>query len=279
MDIITDILPLIAMLGILGGVAGFLAGLLGVGGGIILVPGLYFIFTMLQPDMGFDTAHLMHVAVGTSLAVIVPTGISSALAHYRRDNVDFSLVINIGSGIVFGAIFALWIASSLDGQSMKLIFAIVILMLAVIMIANPARFRISENMPSQPLSSIAGFFIGWVSALVGIGGATLSVPYMSLHNVPMHRAIGSASVMGVIIAVPAAIGFILIGYEQVNLPPFSVGYVNVMAWGLIMAVSVVFAPIGARVAHRCKPWNLRIIFAVFMVMVALNMWRDILMVG
>ena len=277
MDLITEILPLIALLASLGAVAGFLAGLLGVGGGIILVPGLYAVFTFLQPNMGFDVTHLMHVSVGTSLAIIIPTGFSSALAHHKRGSVDFSMVKMIGGGIIVGVIFSTWVVQGLDAMSMKMIFASAILVMAIIMIANPARFQISTEEPKQPFSSLAGFVIGGLSTLIGIGGATLSVPYLSLHGVPMHRAVGSASALGLVIAVPAAVGFMIIGSEQNNLPPFSVGYVNFMAWIAIIPVSVSVAPLGVRVAHKISVKRLKVTFAIFMVVVVLNMWRKILL--
>lgn len=275
MDFIINFAPLIILLICLGCVAGFLAGLLGVGGGIVLVPGLYAVFNFLQPDMGFDESHLMHVSVGTSLAIIVPTGLSSALAHHKRGAVDFSLVKMMGCGVIIGVVLATWIVQGLDALSMKMIFASAILGLAVIMIINPSRLQIKKEDPKQPFCSIAGFIIGTISTLIGIGGATLSVPYLSLHGVSMHRAVGSASTIGLVIAVPAAIGFMAIGFSQDNLPPFSVGYVNLLAWAAIIPVSVSIAPVGVRVAHKTSVSRLKVIFAVFMMAVALNMWRKI----
>ncbi len=267
------------MLACLGGVAGFLAGLLGVGGGIVLVPGLYFVFHSLQSQMGFDPAYLMHISVGTSLAIIVPTGLSSALSHKRKGSVDFTLVRNIGIGVVFGVALATWIARGLDEAAMKMIFASAILVLAGIMMVNPSRFKLSGHEPKQPFTTIAGGIIGTLSTLIGIGGATLSVPYMSLHGVSMHRAVGTASALGLVIAIPAALGFAFIGWGLDNLPPFSIGYVNVLAWACIIPVSVSVAPIGASVAHRISVKRLKMIFAIFMVLVAFNMWRKILMGG
>ncbi len=275
MDIIADILPLIGMLICLGAVAGFMAGLLGIGGGIILVPGLYFAFSYLQPNMGFDAAHLMHISVGTSLAIIVPTGLSSALAHHRRGSVDFGLVLNIGIGIIGGVAVATWVVTGLNANAMKIIFASVILILSMVMIFNPVRFKISDEKLAQPFIGFAGFFIGLISALAGIGGATLSVPYMSLHGVSMRKSVGSASAIGVVIAVPAAIGFMFIGAQVDNLPPYSIGYINVMAWAFIVITSVIFAPLGARVAHKISVRKLKIVFAVFMMIVAFNIWHEI----
>lgn len=275
MYLILEFLPFIFLLICLGGMAGFLAGLLGVGGGIVLVPGLYAVFNFLQLDMGFDANHLMHVSVGTSLAIIVPTGLSSALAHHKRGSVDFNLVKVIGGGVLMGVVLATWIVQGLDALSMKIIFASAILALAVIMIANPSRLQINKADPKPPFSYIVGFIIGAISTLIGIGGATLSVPYLSFHGVSMHRAVGSASAIGLVIAVPAALGFMVIGFSQDDLPPFSIGYVNLLAWAVIVPVSVSIAPLGVRVAHRTSVKRLRVIFAVFVIAVALNMWRKI----
>ncbi len=273
---ITDILPLIVMLLCIGGVAGFLAGLLGVGGGIVLVPSLFYIFSLLQPSMGFETSHLMHVAVGTSLAVIVPTGLSSVLAHNRKNSVDLMLVRNIGIGIVVGVVISTLIVNSLDVHTMKLIFACTILILAMIMVINTARFKINFGELRQPFTTIAGIFIGLISTLIGIGGATLSVPYMSLHGTPMRISVGSASALGLVISIPASIGFMIIGWEQNNLPPFSVGYVNLSAWIVIVPMSVMIAPLGVAVTHKVSVAKLKVIFAGFMAFVAINMWHELI---
>jgi len=276
MDFTIEILPLIISLVCLGAFAGFLAGLLGVGGGIVLVPGLYYIFTYLQPNYGFDAAHIMHICVGTSLAIIVPTGLSSARSHHKKSSVDFDLIRFIGGGIIVGVVCGTWVASFLDAKSMKIIFASTILALAGMMVLGNTRFKVNAGQATPFKNVIAGYFIGGLSTLIGIGGATLNVPYMSMHNVPMHRAVGSASAMGVIIAVPASIGFILIGLGLDNLPPFSIGYVSALAWLSITPISVMVAPIGAHVAHKISVKKLKVIFAVFMVLVALNMWQKIL---
>ncbi len=278
MDNLLDILPLILLLLSLGALAGVLAGLLGVGGGIVLVPGLYYIFELIQQDMGFDAAYLMHISVGTSLAVIVPTGLSSALSHHKKQAVDFNLVRSIGVGILIGVPVFTWIAKGLDAHTMRMIFATAILFLAVLMILGRARFARSDEVEMKnPATFIAGFFIGGISTLIGIGGATLNVPYMSLHGVKIHRAVGSASAMGLIIAIPATLGYMVIGWGLPNLPSYSIGYVNGLAWLCIIPASVLCAPVGAKMAHRISVQKLKTIFAVFMICVALNMWRKILM--
>lgn len=277
---LVDIIPLVLLLLSLGAVAGFLAGLLGVGGGIVLVPGLYYIFGSLQSQFGFDPAYLMHMSVATSLAIIVPTGSSSAFAHHKKGGVDFDLVKAIGGGIVIGVIVATWIAKGLDVQTMRMIFATALMIMACIMILGRSRFQAEcGEPPKQPKTSIAGFVIGTISTMIGIGGATLSVPYMSMHGIKMHRAVGTASALGLVISIPATIGFMIIGWNLDNLPPFSLGYVNALAWICIIPVSVMIAPLGAKAAHKISVRRLKITFAIFMIVVALNMWRKILMGG
>ncbi len=276
---VPTLLSFVFMLLSLGVIAGFLAGLLGVGGGMVLVPGLFYILSIMQERMGFDASYIMHICVGTSLAIIVPTGLASAWAHYKRGAVDLNLVRRIGVGIVFGVFLSTYVVGGFDGRTLKMIFAGALPIFAGLMIMGRGRFQSEgdvENL-SPVRHGLAGVVIGALSTMIGIGGATLSVPYMSMNGVLMHRAIGTASALGLVIAVPASIGFMVIGWGQVNMPPFSLGYVNVMAWACVIPASVLVAPIGARVTHKIQVKPLRIGFAVFMVLVALNMWRKILM--
>lgn len=272
-----DLVLLILSLLLLGCVGGFLAGLLGVGGGIILVPGLNLIFESVSETFGFSRADLMHVSVGTSLAIIIPTGLSSAMAHHKRGAVDLDIVKKLGLGIVVGVVSATAVANDLSGLALKMIFASAIFLLAVIMTMDHQKWKLGDSLPKQPKTGLAGFVIGVLSALIGIGGATLSVPYMSVYGTPIHRAVGSASAMGLVIAIPAALGFVYIGWGREGLPPFSFGYVNLLAWLCVIPTSILLAPVGARVAHKVSVKRLKKIFALFMVIVALNMWRKILM--
>lgn len=272
-----DLVLLILSLLLLGCVGGFLAGLLGVGGGIILVPGLNLVFESVSDTFGFSKVDLMHVSVGTSLAIIIPTGLSSAMAHHKRGAVDLDIVKKLGLGIVIGVVSATAVANDLSGMALKMIFATAIFLLAVIMTMDHQKWKLGDSLPKQPKTGLAGFVIGVLSALIGIGGATLSVPYMSVYGTPIHRAVGSASAMGLVIAIPAALGFVYIGWGRQGLPPFSFGYVNLLAWLCVIPTSILLAPVGARVAHKVSVKRLKKIFALFMVLVALNMWRKILM--
>ncbi len=259
----------------LAGLAGFLAGLLGIGGGLVLVPGLYYVFSFL----GYESPYIMHVCVGTSLATIIATGISSARAHHKRDCVRFDLVKNIGIGVVIGVGIGTVIASYVSGITLILFFAITLFILAGLMQIKPEKMKFMKDIPKQPWPAIAGTVTGTVSTLMGIGGAALNVPYMTLHNVSIHRAVGTASAMGLLVAIPGAIGFLIIGLleKPTDLPPFSLGYINFLALAIIIPVSSSFAPVGAGLAHKFSTKLLRKVFSIFIIIVASKMlfeaWR------
>lgn len=267
MDVLIGYLPLITVLFGIGLLAGFLAGLLGIGGGVVLVPGLYYSLTAL----GYDPALMMHVAIGTSLAVIVPTGFSSARAHWQKGAVGMDLVKNIGIGVLLGVVCGTILARFMDGDSLKSFFAIVLFILAIVMITNPARYALFDGVPRQPGAGLGGLVIGTISTLMGIGGATISVPFMTLCKTPIHKAIGTASALGMVISVPGTLGFVLIGWGHEGLPPLSFGYVNAVAWALIVPVSVLMAPWGAAAAHKVSVNRLRTVFALFMIFVSVRM--------
>ncbi len=266
---------LCALIVALGGIAGFMAGLLGIGGGMILVPGLYYLFTM----TGFDHPQLMHLAVGTSLAIIIPTGISSARAHYKKGSVRIDVVKKLALGIVLGVGIGTLIADQLSGHGLKIVFAVALIGFAAMMQIPADKFRLRDDLPKQPWPSVAGMVIGALSTLMGIGGATLNVPYQTLNGIPIHTAIGSSSAMGPIIALPAAIGFVIIGWHQAGLPPLSLGYVSLLALAVIAPVSVLAAPWGARAAHALPVKAMRRVFSFFIVVIAAKMLYDVLQHG
>ncbi len=251
--------------------AGFLAGLLGIGGGLVLVPGLYFVFT----SLGFESTHIMHLAVGTSLSTIMATGLSSAAAHHGRGNLRFDLIKSIGIGMVIGVAIGTLIASIVTGLWLKIFFAVTLVILAMMMRLNPEKMKKQREMPNQPWPATAGMGIGVVSTLMGIGGAALNVPYMTMHNVRIHQAIGSASAMGLLIAVPGAMGFLIIGLlspeTRVGFPPFSFGYINLLALIVIVPITVLFAPLGVRVGHKLSISKMRQVFSIFMIIIAARM--------
>lgn len=263
-----DWVLLLALMFGLASLAGFLAGLLGIGGGLVLVPGLFFVFNLL----GFENDSIMHLAVGTSLATIVATGMSSARAHWKKGSVRFDLVKKIGIGMVIGVGIGTLIAAAVSGVWLQAFFAFTLVILAALMRVNPEKINLFKDVPPQPWSAMVGAVIGVVSTLMGIGGAALNVPYMTLSNVSIHKAVGSASAMGLLIAIPGAIGFFIIGLgPHEGFPPFSFGYINFLALAVIVPVTVMFAPIGVHVAHRFSTKMLRRVFSIFMIIIAIRM--------
>ena len=265
MDFFTgEILAMIAVTGIM---AGVLSGLLGVGGGIILVPGLYALFTA----AGYAPDDLMHLCVGTSLAIIVPTGMTSAYHHWRRGGVDRDALFAIGPYLIAGVVAGSIAITRISGESLTVFFAAMLLVIAILMQVDPQKIQRRDALPGQPEPGIAGAVIGFVSTLMGIGGASLNVPYMAMNGIPIHRAVGTASCMGPVIALPAIAGFVLAGWHAAHLPPYSLGYVNLAAFAVVVPLSVLCAPLGVALAHRFSRTTLRRCFALFMVIVALKM--------
>lgn len=256
-----------------GAIAGLLAGLLGVGGGIVIVPVLFLLFNALAiPD-----AVAMHVAVATSLATIIPTSISSARAHHRRGAVDPGLLKLWAPFIFVGAGFGGYISQYIKGDYLTAIFGGIALFVALNM-ANPKKFVIADSLPENPLKNgTIGGVIGTLSALMGIGGGTFSVPALTLYSVPMHRAVGTAAAFGFIIAVPATLGFIYAGWGVEGRPPFSLGYVSIPAALIIFSVTILTAPLGAKLAHAINPRALKLAFAVFLAITSIRMLMKVFM--
>lgn len=258
------LVPLLILLGL---TAGFMAGLLGIGGGIILVPGIFFLFKTL----GYSETVLMHVAVGTSLAIIIPTGFSSARAHFARGAVKIELLKHIGPGIVLGVVAGTLIARLLSGHELTMLFALALLCFALLMQIPPKVREKASHTIGQAKGTIGGFVVGTLSSLMGIGGATLNVPFMTLNGINIHNAVATASALGPFIALPGTIGFMVIGWGEAGLPPFSLGYINLLAFALIAPLSFFAAPYGATAAHKVSVTTLRRIFSAFLVVVALKM--------
>ncbi len=268
----SGLLWLIPLLGLAGIIAGILAGLLGVGGGIVIVPVLYHVFRYL----GIEAEILMHLAVGTSLATIIPTSIRSLLAHHRRGSFDATLFRLWVPGIFIGAILGTWLANLVEFTVLASVFAIVAFCVALHMAFGDKNLQLVP-LPTGGIgkASVAGS-VGILSAMMGIGGGTLSVPIMTLFGVPIHRAVGTAAGLGTVIAVPAAIGFMLGGRYAPGLPPFSIGYVNWLGFFLIVPTTILAVPLGARLSHALDPEPLRKVFALFLGITAVRMFWDVL---
>lgn len=263
---------LIAALLAVGAFAGLLAGLLGVGGGIVIVPALYHLFGFL----GVDDAIRMHLAVGTSLATIIPTSLSSLRSHLRRDAVDVALLRSWGPAIAFGVVAGAALMSVAKGTALALVFASVALVVAVHMAAGTETLRVSDRLPAGPVRAVIGVMIGLVSTMMGIGGGTLTVPTLVLCNYPIRRAVGTAAAIGLIIAVPGTIGAIIGGWDLAGVPPLSLGYVSLLGFAFIVPATVLMAPVGARIAHTINTRLLRRLFALFLGLTSARMFYDVL---
>ena len=265
------LLPLaLTYLGI-GALAGLLAGLLGVGGGLVIVPLLVLTFT----GQGLSGSSLMHVALGTSMASIVFTSISSLRAHDRRGAVDWSIVRRITPGILAGAFIGTWVAARLSTHFLKWFFVVFLYLVAAQMLLD-RKPRPSREIPGTAGTSAVGGGIGAISSLVGIGGGTLSVPFMTWCNVPVHRAIGTSAAIGLPIALAGSAGYVINGLGAPDLPPHALGYVSVPALAGIVAASVATAPIGARLAHSLPVPKLKRVFAVFLLVMGTRLLATLL---
>lgn len=262
-----DLLTLAAMMLLTGAVGGLLAGLLGVGGGIVIVP----VLDLVLAAMGVEPAVRMHVAVATSLATIIPTAISSSRAHHAKGAVDMAQLKRWGVAIFLGAIAGVLIASRVTGDVLSAVFGVVALLVAIKMLLPLEGRHIAEAIPGGPGGQLLPFAIGGFSSMMGIGGGTLSVPTMTLFNFPIHRAVGTAALFGLLISVPATIAFIVTGWNVPGLPTGSLGYVNLIGLAIIAPVSYFAAPWGARLAHALSKRHLSILFGLFLAVVSARM--------
>ncbi|CAK0758113.1 putative membrane transporter protein [Azospirillaceae bacterium] len=263
---------LAAALLIAGLCAGLIAGLLGVGGGIVVVPVLFQLFTLLD----IDPAVRMHLAVGTSLASIVLTSASSLRAHFRRGAVDQHLLWRWAPGVVAGVAAGTILAGAAKGVVLTAVFGVVALLVAAYMTFVSQEARLSERLPGLAGQSLAAFLIGGFSAMMGIGGGTLTVPTLVLCSYPIRNAVATASAIGAVIALPGALGFVLTGLDVAGRPPLSLGYVSLLGLALIGPTSMLAAPWGAHLAHSISPQRLRAAFALFLALTSARMLSSLL---
>ena len=252
---------------VLGAVVGILAGLLGIGGGLLVVPALVW----LLPKAGIEPGLVMHIALGTSLASIVLTSGSSARNHYRLGNVDLTIVRSLAPGVVFGGLGGSFIAEWVPSSILPIIFAIIVLLLAVQMLLS-MRFSGKHTLPGNFGTFCSGGVIGVVSSLAGIGGGSLTVPYLNWHGIEMRRAIGCASFSGALIAIAGMTGFVVAGVGQQALPPMSLGYVYLPALLGVVLVSMQTTRFGAAWVSHLPTLVLKKIFAIFLLFVSIKMF-------
>ncbi|MDP2963226.1 MAG: sulfite exporter TauE/SafE family protein [Sulfurimicrobium sp.] len=247
-------------------VAGFLAGLLGVGGGLVIVPVLTFIFTAQH----FPASHILHLALGTSLASILFTSVSSLRAHHAHGAVNWQLVRGVTPGILAGTFLGTVLAAQLSSNFLKGFFVMFVYYVATQMLLN-IKPKPTRQLPGWGGLFGAGSIIGGVSSLVGIGGGTLSVPFMTWCNIKMHQAIGTSAAIGFPIALAGAVGYIVNGLGTAGLPEYSLGFVYLPALAGLVLASVLTAPLGARLAHRLPVPQLKKIFAALLYVLGTRM--------
>jgi len=254
-----------------GAIAGILAGLLGIGGGLVIVPMLVYVFAI----NNIPHELTMHVALATSMASIMFTSVSSFMAHHRRGAVHWAVVRRIVVGILLGTFLGSYIASAMSTNVLKVFFVIFLYFVSIQLLIGKKPMG-SRELPGRAGMFAAGNVIGVVSSLVGIGGGSLSVPFMLWCNVRVHQAIGTSAAIGLPIAVAGTLGYVVNGWSVTSLPQYSIGYVYLPALVGIAAISVLTAPLGVRLAHSLPVDLLKRIFALLLLGVGTKMLVGIL---
>jgi uncharacterized membrane protein YfcA len=264
----SELVALVIALIAAGVIAGFLAGVFGIGGGGVIVPVLYQALVIL----GFSTAVTMHVAVGSSLAFIIPTSIRSFQAHRARGAVDMDILRSWIVAVPLGVIGASAVAAAVSGAGLRAIFAAISLLVAIRLVFNRESWRIGNDVPSGIGRTLAGAVIGFLSTLMGVGGGVMANTFMTLYGRPIHQAVATASGVGILIAIPGTLGYMAAGWGADGLPPFSLGYVNLLAVAIIMPLSFFIAPLGVRIAHALSKRQLEMSFGLFLMLMSARFW-------
>lgn len=248
-----------------GAVAGFLSGLLGIGGGLIIVPA--FVWAL---EASGQQAHVQHLALGTSLALMVFTSFSSVLAHHRRGAVNWEIVKKLAPFMVLGTFFGAQMAAWFPSDGLKVFFVMYAYAMAVQMLLS-AQPKAARNLPSSPKLAAVGGAIGAISSLVGIGGGTMSVPFMLWCSVEMRTAIATSAALGWPIAFSGALGYLVSGWNAENLPEFSFGFIYLPAFLILVCITPLIAPLGVKMAHRLPVPMLKKVFACLLFVLASEM--------
>ena len=273
---INEIINLLFVLSLAASVAGFMAGLLGVGGGIIIVPALYYAFTVLD----FDIATRMHLSVGTSLAIIIPTSIISTKTHMEYDAVDFKLIKSFGIFILFGVIGGTFLAVNLKTPAFVLFFSIMAFIVGLFFIFFREQLLKNPKIISDSAKNISGIIIGFISVLLGIGGGSLMVPFMRTFGYDIRRSIGTAAGVGFLIAVFGTITMITGGkiVDNIN-TPYSLGYVNLLGFLVFVPVTMIMARVGAQAVYKIDKNILSKIFGIFLIIVSIRSFFEYLSIN
>ena len=262
-----EIINLLSVLAISAAVAGFMAGLLGVGGGIIMVPALYYAFTVLD----FELVTRMHLAVGTSLAIIIPTSIISTKTHMEYDAVDFKMVKSFGIFILIGVIAGTFLAVNLKTPTLVLFFSIFAFMVGLFFIFLREKLVENPKTISDIVKNISGIVIGFISVPLGIGGGSLMVPFMRTFGYDIRKSIGTAAAVGFLISLSGTITMIMGGkiIDNIN-TPFSVGYINLLGFAVFVPVTMIMARLGAKAVYKIDKKLLSKIFGTFLLIVSIR---------
>jgi len=264
--------PIILALMVTGVFAGVLAGLLGVGGGIVIVPVLYFLFQ----QFGMEPHSAITVATGTSLATIIPTSLSSIRAHLAKGNVDLELLKRLALAIFAGVMVGGLLAARVGGSWLTALFGSLALLVAANMLLRAKAKPLAESLPGRFGQSVLGGLIGSVSVMVGIGGGTMSVPILTACNYPAHRAVGTAAAIGLIISLPGALTMLLTGVTPQDAPLGTFGLVNLVGFACIVPMTVLFAPVGATLASKLESTKLKRVFAVVLAITGTRMLLSVI---
>lgn len=263
------LIQMLVMLMVIGAFAGVLAGLLGVGGGIVLVPSFFYAFQTL----GYGGPQLMQICLATSLATIIVTSLRSVLSHHKKGAVDWDILKTWAPGIAIGAVVGVLVAASLKSTTLQGVFGVLGIIVGLYLGLGRAHWRLGPQMPSGLTRALMSPVLGFLSVLMGIGGGSFGVPIMSLYGVAIHRAVATAAGFGITIAVPSVAAFLFLDIAPENRPPLTFGAVNLVAFVTVIAMTLITTPWGVRLAHAMDAKPLKRIFAVFLTLVALNMLR------
>jgi uncharacterized membrane protein YfcA len=270
---VSELAFLAVALALAGLATGVLAGLFGVGGGVLIVPVLYEVFRAL----GVDDSVRTHLCVGTSLAVIIPTSIRSFQSHLKKGAVDMDTLRLWAAPVVIGVIAGSFVAARAPGAALKLVFAAALAVNGAKMLSGQDAWRISPELPGKGVMRLYGLMIGFLSTLMGIGGGLFGNLIMSLHDRPIHRAVATSAGLGVLISIPAAIGYVLAGLpHQAMLPWGSLGFVSLIGFAVVAPMSALTAPLGSRLAHRFSRRRLELLYGLFQWAMAIRfVWATI----
>lgn len=266
-EFITNNISTLLALAATGVFAGILAGLLGVGGGIVIVPVLFFMFQ----SFGVSPETAMLVATATSLATIVPTSISSIRSHNQKGNVDFMLLKRWAVFILIGVLAGSWLVTRVDGTWLTVLFGVIATLSALNMLFRTGKSALFQQLPGTAGQTVMGTSIGLFSSMVGIGGGTISVPLLTLYNYPAHKAVGTAAAIGLIISLPGALTMLALGSTPSDAPVGTFGLVNIIGFICIVPLTVLFAPVGAALAAKLDAAKLKRVFAVVLLFTGVRM--------